>query len=169
MNEDQVVIRIKDLTREFGSLVAVDHLNLEIDRGEIFGLVGPDGAGKTTTIRMLAAIMDPTDGSATVAGYDTVKEAEPIKHRIGYMAQQFNLYGDLSVQENLDFFADVFGVRGRERRERIDQLLRFARLTEFIRSRGYQIVHTHCSKAGFVGRLAARRAGVPQGWQGPFC
>jgi ABC-2 type transport system ATP-binding protein len=84
---------------------------------------------------MLAAIMDPTDGSATVAGYDTVQEAEPIKHRIGYMAQQFNLYGDLSVQENLDFFADVFGVRGRERKERIAQLLSFARLTEFTQRR----------------------------------
>jgi ABC-2 type transport system ATP-binding protein len=109
----------------------VDHLDLEIERGEIFGLVGPDGAGKTTTIRMLAAIMDPSQGHARVAGYDTVKQAEAIKHRIGYMAQQFNLYGDLSVQENLDFFADVFGVRGQERKERIAQLLHFARLTEF--------------------------------------
>ena len=135
MDENNLVIKTENLTREFGDLVAVDSLNLEIEYGEIFGLVGPDGAGKTTTIRMLAAIMDPTEGIATVAGYDTVKQAEPIKHRIGYMAQQFNLYGDLSVQENLDFFADVFGVRGRERRERIDQLLRFARLTEFTRRR----------------------------------
>jgi ABC-2 type transport system ATP-binding protein len=110
-------------------------LNLEIKQGEIFGLVGPDGAGKTTTIRMLAAIMDPTAGSASVAGFDTVKQAEAIKQRIGYMAQQFNLYGDLSVQENLDFFADIFGVRGRERQERIAQLLRFARLTEFTNRR----------------------------------
>ena len=135
MNDNQFVIETENLTRQFRDLVAVDNLNLEIKRGEIFGLVGPDGAGKTTTIRMLAAIMDPTQGRATVAGCDTVKEAEAIKHRIGYMAQQFNLYGDLSVQENLDFFADVFGVRGRERKERIDQLLRFARLTEFTRRR----------------------------------
>jgi ABC-2 type transport system ATP-binding protein len=135
MNEHQPVIKTENLTRRFGDLVAVDRLNLGIKRGEIFGLVGPDGAGKTTTIRMLAAIMDPSDGSATVAGYDTMKEAEPIKHHIGYMAQQFNLYGDLSVQENLDFFADVFGVRGQERRERIAQLLSFARLTEFTRRR----------------------------------
>jgi ABC-2 type transport system ATP-binding protein len=126
-----VIIETENLTRKFRDLVAVDRLNLEIKRGEIFGLVGPDGAGKTTTIRMLAAIMDPTEGYATVAGYDTVKQAEAIKHRIGYMAQQFNLYGDLSVQENLDFFADIFGVRGRKRQERIAQLLRFARLTEF--------------------------------------
>jgi ABC-2 type transport system ATP-binding protein len=135
VNDNQLVIETKNLTRKFRDLIAVDNLNLEIKRGEIFGLVGPDGAGKTTTIRMLAAIMDPSEGRATVAGYDTVKEAEAIKHHIGYMAQQFNLYGDLSVQENLDFFADVFAVRGRERKERIDQLLRFARLTEFTRRR----------------------------------
>jgi ABC-2 type transport system ATP-binding protein len=135
MTENQTVIKTENLTRRFGDLAAVDQLNLDIKRGEIFGLVGPDGAGKTTTIRMLAAIMDPTEGSATVAGYDTRNEAESIKHHIGYMAQQFNLYGDLSVQENLDFFADVFGVRGQERRARIAQLLSFARLTEFTRRR----------------------------------
>ncbi|OQY26734.1 MAG: hypothetical protein B6243_13845, partial [Anaerolineaceae bacterium 4572_5.2] len=106
-------------------------LNLDVKQGEIFGLVGPDGAGKTTTIRMLVAIMLPTEGAASVTGYDTVKEAEAIKHRIGYMAQQFNLYSDLSVSENLNFFADIFAVRGKIRRERIDRLLNFARLTEF--------------------------------------
>jgi len=131
LDDNHIIIQTENLTRKFGNLVAVDHLNLQIKRGEIFGLVGPDGAGKTTTIRMLAAIMDPSEGQATVAGFDTVKQAEAIKHRIGYMAQQFNLYGDLSVQENLDFFADIFGVRGRERKERIAQLLQFARLTEF--------------------------------------
>ena len=130
-NENDLIIKTENLTRRFKNLAAVDGLNLEIKRGEIFGLVGPDGAGKTTTIRMLAAIMDPSAGRATVAGFDTVKQAEAIKHRIGYMAQQFNLYGDLSVQENLDFFADIFGVGRRERKERIVQLLHFARLTEF--------------------------------------
>jgi ABC-2 type transport system ATP-binding protein len=134
-SEKRLIIKTENLTRKFGDLVAVDHLNLEIKRGEIFGLVGPDGAGKTTTIRMLAAIMDPSEGHASVAGFDTVKQAEAIKQHIGYMAQQFNLYGDLSVQENLDFFADIFGVRGRDRKERIAQLLRFARLTEFTRRR----------------------------------
>jgi ABC-2 type transport system ATP-binding protein len=131
LDENNLIIKTENLTRKFKKLVAVDDLNLEIKRGEIFGLVGPDGAGKTTTIRMLAAIMDPTSGRAAVAGFDTVKQAEAIKHRIGYMAQQFNLYGDLSVQENLNFFADVFGVGRSERKERIVQLLRFARLTEF--------------------------------------
>ncbi|MEJ2211248.1 MAG: ABC transporter ATP-binding protein [Anaerolineae bacterium] len=129
------VIETKNLTRQFKKLTAVDGLDLAVARGEIFGLVGPDGAGKTTTIRMLCAIMDPSAGSARVAGFDTVRQAEEIKRRIGYMAQRFNLYGDLSVSENLDFFADVFQVRGRERRERKERLLHFARLTEFRRRR----------------------------------
>jgi ABC-2 type transport system ATP-binding protein len=125
------VIETKNLTRAFKNVVAVDGLNLSVQRGEIFGLVGPDGAGKTTTIRLLVAIMNPTDGQARVFGYDTVRQPEPIKRRIGYMAQRFNLYGDLSVVENLNFFADVFEVRGKVRRERIERLLHFARLTEF--------------------------------------
>jgi ABC-2 type transport system ATP-binding protein len=133
--EDEYVIETKDLTRSFKSLTAVDGLNLSVRRGEIIGLVGPDGSGKTTTIRMLCAIMDPTEGSARVAGFDTVADPEQIKRRIGYMAQRFNLYGDLSVAENLDFFADVYQVRGRERRERKERLLRFAQLTEFRRRR----------------------------------
>ena len=131
MNDGETIIQTDNLTRTFGDLTAVDGLDLAVREGEIFGLVGPDGAGKTTTIRMLAAIMTPSSGRATVAGFDTVRQAGAIKDRIGYMAQQFNLYGDLSVRENLDFFADVFGVSGRERRERTEQLLRFARLTEF--------------------------------------
>jgi ABC-2 type transport system ATP-binding protein len=135
MNHDDLVIETKDLTRRFKQVTAVDRLNLEVTGGEIFGLVGPDGAGKTTTIRMLCAIMDPTEGRARVAGFDTVKESEAIKRRIGYMAQRFNLYGDLSVVENLSFFADVFQVRGSVRRERKERLLRFAGLTEFRKRR----------------------------------
>jgi ABC-2 type transport system ATP-binding protein len=126
-----LAIQTQQLSRRFGQVLAVDGLDLAVLRGEIFGLVGPDGAGKTTTLRMLAAIMDPSAGSATVAGCDTVRQAAAIKQRIGYMAQQFNLYGDLSVQENLDFYADIFGVRGRRRRERQQRLLHFARLAEF--------------------------------------
>jgi ABC-2 type transport system ATP-binding protein len=132
---DDVIIETENLTRRFKNATAVDGLNLAVQRGEIYGLVGPDGAGKTTTIRMLCAIMDPTEGRARVAGFDTVTEAEQIKRRIGYMAQRFNLYGDLSVVENLDFFADVFQVRGRERKERKERLLHFARLTEFRKRR----------------------------------
>jgi ABC-2 type transport system ATP-binding protein len=132
---DHYIIETANLTRRFKNVTAVDGLNLAVRPGEIFGLVGPDGAGKTTTIRMLCAIMDPTEGTAQVAGFDTVTESEEIKRRIGYMAQRFNLYGDLSAVENLDFFADVFQVRGRERRERKERLLRFARLTEFRKRR----------------------------------
>ena len=133
--ETEYVIETEDLTRTFKGVTAVDGLNLSVRRGEILGLVGPDGAGKTTTIRRLCAIMDPSEGSARVAGFDTVTQSEQIKRRIGYMAQRFNLYGDLSVMENLDFFADVFQVRGRERRERKERLLQFAQLTEFRKRR----------------------------------
>lgn len=131
-----VIIHTENLRRVFGKTTAVDGLNLDIHQGEVFGLVGPDGAGKTTTLRLLAAIMDPTDGLATVAGYDTRRNPEAIKARIGYMAQTFSLYGDLSVDENLNFFADVFGVSGPVRRERIERLLSFARLTQFRKRRG---------------------------------
>jgi ABC-2 type transport system ATP-binding protein len=137
--DNDIAIETDDLTRAFKKVVAVDRLSLAIQRGEIFGLVGPDGAGKTTTIRLLCAIMNPTSGSAKVAGFDTVKEAEDIKRRIGYMAQRFNLYGDLSVIENLTFFADIFAVGGDVRNERIDQLLAFARLTEFKDRRAAQL------------------------------
>ena len=133
--ENEYVIETENLSRSFKEVRAVDGVNLTVRRGEILGLVGPDGAGKTTTIRMLCAIMDPTEGSARVAGFDTVTQSEQIKRRIGYMAQRFNLYGDLSVMENLDFFADVFQVRGRERRERKERLLQFAQLTEFRKRR----------------------------------
>jgi ABC-2 type transport system ATP-binding protein len=125
------MIKTEQLTKQFGPILAVNELNLEIKPGEIYGLVGPDGAGKTTTLRMLAAIMDPSRGRATIAGLDLGRQAEAIKHHIGYMAQQFALYGDLTVLENINFFADVFGVRGKKRKERTEMLLEFARLTEF--------------------------------------
>lgn len=135
-NNREPVIELRGLTRTFGDVVAVDNLDLTIDKGEVFGLVGPDGAGKTTTLRLLAAIMDPTEGSVTVGGLDSVGDAEAIKARIGYMAQQFSLYGDLSVEENLNFFADVFAVQGPERKARIERLLGFANLTQFRKRRG---------------------------------
>jgi ABC-2 type transport system ATP-binding protein len=138
-NENDLAIETHGLTRRFKKVLAVDSLDLAIRRGEIFGLVGPDGAGKTTTIRLLCAIMSPSEGSASVAGFDVEKDAEEIKKRIGYMAQRFNLYGDLSVMENLNFFADIFAVGGEVRQERIAQLLAFARLTEFKDRRAAQL------------------------------
>lgn len=100
-NEPQaVMIETRGLTRAFGAVRAVDGLDMSVRRGEIFGLVGPDGAGKTTALRLLAAIMDPTAGWARVAGFDTRRQAEAVKHHIGYMSQQFSLYGDLSARQN---------------------------------------------------------------------
>ncbi len=126
-----VIIECRELIRRFGHVVAVDGLSLSIDRGEIFGLIGPDGAGKTTAIRLLAGVMLPSSGEARVLGLDTRRQAERIRQAVGYMPQKFSLYGDLSVKENLGFFADLFSVRGPERRRKIDELLGFARLTEF--------------------------------------
>ena len=99
------VIETQDLTRRFGSLLAVEGLDLAIHPGEIFGIVGPDGAGKTTSLRLLAGLLKITRGSASVLGRDLRKQAERIKPHIGYMAQQFSLYADLSVRENIDFFS----------------------------------------------------------------
>jgi len=134
-----IIIETQALTRVFKKVTAVDNLYLQVAKGEIFGLLGPDGAGKTTTIRLLAAIMDPSSGWAKVAGFDTVTEPEAIKQRIGYMAQRFNLYEDLSVWENINFFADVFEVRGEERRARIQRLLDFSRLATFRDRRAGQL------------------------------
>src|SRR5579859_4224499 len=125
------IIEMLDLTRTFGARTAVDHLNLSVAEGEIFGLVGPDGAGKTTTLRMLCGLMDPTEGSATVAGHDVTRDPQAVKDQIGYMAQRFGLYGDLTVQENMDFYADLFDITGAFRTELSGQLLRMTRMEPF--------------------------------------
>jgi ABC-2 type transport system ATP-binding protein len=127
----QPIIQTHDLTRRFGELTAVDHLSLTIAAGEIFGLVGPDGAGKTTTLRMLCGLVNPTEGSAIIAGHDVVRETQSVKDQIGYMAQKFGLYLDLSVQENMDFYADLFGIVGAERAELTARLLRMTRMDPF--------------------------------------
>ena len=120
-----------NLTKSFNSIVAVDRLNLDIPKGELFGLVGPDGAGKTTTMRLLAAIMDPTSGEAWVAGSSILTEGERIKEKIGYMSQRFGLYEDLTVMENILFYADLYEVPKKERSPRIERLLGFSNLTPF--------------------------------------
>jgi ABC-2 type transport system ATP-binding protein len=126
-------IRTEQLTKTFGDLTAVDRLTLQVAQGEIFGLVGPDGAGKTTTLRLLTAIMEPTSGDAWVAGYHVVRDAEAIKEHIGYMSQRFGLYPDLTVLENLHFYADIYDVPRRGRDETIDRLLAFSNLAPFCR------------------------------------
>jgi len=124
-------IKAEALTKCFGGLTAVDHLTLSVAEGEIFGLVGPDGAGKTTTMRLLTSIMAPTSGEAWVAGRHVEREAEAIKEQIGYMSQRFGLYPDLTVLENIEFYADIYGVSRAERGERIERLLAFSNLTPF--------------------------------------
>src|ERR1700722_13646901 len=125
------MIRIQGLTRRFGALTAVDHLNLEIGRGEIFGLVGPDGAGKTTTLRMLCGLMDPSEGEAWVAGENVAKNPRAVKDRIGYMAQRFGLYTALTVDENMAFYSDLFGIPRAERERLLPELLRMTRMAPF--------------------------------------
>ncbi len=130
MGIDSVIVTRK-LTKKFGDLTAVDSVDLEIGKGELFGLVGPDGAGKTTSIRMLSAIMNPSAGDAFVLGYSTAKNSEKIKEHIGYMPQKFGLYEDLTVLENINFYADIYGVPKKGRSEKIDKYLNFSRLLPF--------------------------------------
>jgi len=125
------IIQTDRLKRDFKTATAVDELTLSIAPGELFGLVGPDGAGKTTTLRLLAGLLDVTKGEATVLGFDLKSQAEAIKPHVGYMAQQFSLYGELSVLENLQFFAELFDVTRQELADRAQRLLEFAGLTEF--------------------------------------
>jgi ABC-2 type transport system ATP-binding protein len=134
-----VIIRATNLTRKFGELIAVDHLNLEIPRGEIFGLVGPDGAGKTTTLRLLCGLVDPTEGEAWVAGHNTAREVNAVKDQIGYMAQRFGLYGDLTVEENMIFYADLFGIAKAERDRLMAQFLTMTRMEPFRRRPAAQL------------------------------
>ncbi len=124
-------IRTEGLTKVFGGITAVDQLTLSVAEGESFGLVGPDGAGKTTTMRLLTAVMDPTAGEGWVSGHHTVREAEAIKEEIGYMSQRFGLYPDLTVTENIEFYADIYGVPHKGRAAKIDRLLSFSNLTPF--------------------------------------
>jgi ABC-2 type transport system ATP-binding protein len=124
-------IQAEGLTKRFGSRVAVDALTLAVPQGEAFALVGPDGAGKTTTMRLLVGIMDPDAGRARVLGYDTVKEADALKEHIGYMPQRFGLYDDLTVAENIAFYADLYRVPAADRVQRVPELLAFANLDPF--------------------------------------
>jgi ABC-2 type transport system ATP-binding protein len=127
----EVMVCATGLMRRFGELTALDGLNLEVARGEIFGLVGPDGAGKTTTLRLMCGLLDPTAGRVEVAGHDVTRELDAVKDRIGYMAQRFGLYNDLTVTENMQFYAELFGVARAERDALSAQLLRMTRMEPF--------------------------------------
>jgi drug efflux transport system ATP-binding protein len=125
------VITASRLSRSFGPINAVSQLDISIHRGELYGLVGPDGSGKTTTIRLLAGILEPTEGDVVVAGFSVRNDPEKVKARIGYMSQRFGLYEDLTVMENILFYADLYEVPQRERSARISRLLTFSNLEPF--------------------------------------
>lgn len=125
------MIETRNLTRTFGAVTAVKNLNLQVAKGEVFGLVGPDGAGKTTTLRILCTLLDATSGEALISGENVATNVDAVKDRIGYMAQKFGLYGDLTVEENMLFYADLFGVTGSKRDALMTQLLRMTRMEPF--------------------------------------
>ena len=129
--DGEPALSLRALRRTFGARVAVDDLSLDVSRGELFGIVGPDGAGKTTTLRMLAGVLRPSSGEAWVDGVDAARQPERVKPRIAYMAQRFGLYEDLTVRENLDFYADLYRVPRTDRPERYARLYAFSRLAEF--------------------------------------
>jgi ABC-2 type transport system ATP-binding protein len=123
VTDGEVAVRTTALRKVFGSLVAVENLDLEIHRGEVFGLLGPNGSGKTTTIRMLCGLLEPTSGKATVAGIDVDQDPEGVRRRIGYMSQRYGLYDDLTIRENIRFYASMYGLRGPRRTAREESLL----------------------------------------------
>lgn len=123
MSNTDYIIQVKDLTKQFGTFTAVDHITFEVKRGEIFGFLGANGAGKTTAMRMLCGLSYPTSGSGTVAGFDVIKDGEKIKRHIGYMSQRFSLYDDLTVRENMELFGGIYGVKSRELKNRATALL----------------------------------------------
>ena len=153
---DQPAIAVAGLTRSFPGVKAVDHLSFAVRPGEIFGLVGPDGAGKTTTLRMLAGVMPPDEGTAVVAGFDVVRDPEGAKNHLSYMPQRFGLYEDLNVDENIRFYADLFGVKKAEREERAVLLLRAAGMSEFRQRLASQLSGGMKQKLGLVCALIHR-------------
>jgi ABC-2 type transport system ATP-binding protein len=123
------IVEIQGLTKRFNGITAVDDLRLRVEEGEMFGIVGPDGAGKTTTFRMLTGVLTPTSGTATILGFDLIKQSRAINREIGYLSQRFSLYGDLTVDENIEFFAEINEVY--DYGERREELLDFTRLARF--------------------------------------
>jgi ABC-2 type transport system ATP-binding protein len=150
--EAEVVVEVRDLVRRFGAFTAVDHIGFEVRRGEVFGLLGPNGAGKTTTFRMLCGLLPATSGTLLVAGMDLRFSRASARQRIGYVAQKFSLYGQLSVTENLAFFASAYGLRGRRRRERLDWAMQQFELTAFAHLSAAQL------PGGYKQRLAMATA-----------
>ncbi len=141
-------VEVHQLTRHFGDFIAVNHISFDIPKGEIFGLLGPNGAGKTTTIRMLCGLLKPTGGEARVLGYDISDQTEQVKRNIGYMSQKFSLYNDLTVYENLWFYANLYNIQNKRIKIRIDELIEMAGL------RGHEKQLTHNLSGAWRQRLA---------------
>ena len=134
-NGNGMAVVVNNLEKRFGSFVAVNRVSFEVPKGQIFGFLGPNGAGKSTTIRMLTGILGPTGGGGTVAGFDVRTQAEKIKANIGYMSQKFSLYEDLTVEENIDFYAGIYRIPEEKRKERKEWVIEMAGLQEHRRSR----------------------------------
>jgi ABC-2 type transport system ATP-binding protein len=143
-------VQTTHLTKSFDSITAVNNLDLEVKTGEIFGLVGPDASGKTTTLRMLCGILPPDGGEATVAGYNIRNQSEFLKEKVGYLPQRFGLYGDLTVLENIHFYGDLYQVPKKKRKERIDRLLRFANLDPFGKRKAQDLSGGMKQKLGLI-------------------
>jgi ABC-2 type transport system ATP-binding protein len=141
----ETVIKVENLTRRFGDFVAVDHINFEVQAGEVVGYLGPNGSGKTTTIRMLLGLLKPSDGSATVLGYDVFKQSEEIRMRVGYMSQKFAIYDDLTTLENLTFYGGVYGVTDK---------IRIQHTLELVGLKGHENTLTRDMSTGWRQRLS---------------
>ena len=139
------VIYVENLTRRFGDFVAVDHINFEVNEGEVVGYLGPNGSGKTTTIRMLLGLLEPTEGEATVLGFDAFRQSEEVRKRVGYMSQKFAIYDDLTVLENLTFYGGVYGITDKAR---------IAHTLELVGLTGHNSTLTRSLSAGWRQRLA---------------
>src|SRR6266481_3065547 len=129
---EQAVIEVRDVTIKFGSFTAVDRVSLSVEKGEVFGLLGPNGSGKTTLIRALCGLLPLAGGTATVLGHNVARDAERIRHSIGYMSQKFSLYADLSVQENMDFYCGIYGLRNSAAKERQRELVELTGLEPYL-------------------------------------
>src|SRR5712672_344010 len=126
------MIEVEGLTKRFGAFTAVDHVSFSVGKGSIFGFLGPNGSGKSTVIRMLCGLLEPSDGRATIAGFDVARQTEEIKHLIGYMSQKFSLYDELTVRENLIFYARLYGLRGAGIKQRCDELVALTHIEPYL-------------------------------------
>src|SRR2546428_6664790 len=151
------MIEVERLTKRFGTITAVDHVSFSVGKGSIFGFLGPNGSGKTTVIRMLCGILEPSDGTGRIGGHDIVRDAEPIKEMIGYMSQKFSLYDELTVNENLIFAGKLYGLSGRELNQRRDEMIATTPLEPYIDRRGRQLSGGWGEEAG----LERRRNATP--------